>query len=209
MPGAGQKEFEALEIGDVDALDTGQRIVVDGHHEHDVLLEQRLGHEVAPGDGEGQHGQVEAPRRQLGLEAQGGAVGHHEVETGMAGGQIGEERGHEPARRRAEDADPGVAGHGLAQGPDVGHQGVELSHDPVGAGHHDLAVGREPAGRALDQGGAELPLESGHVGRDVGLDRAQMVGGGGERPVLGHRHQGLQVSDLHRFLRYSKSVIAV
>ena len=151
-----------------------------------------------PGHGEGEHGQVEAPRRQLGLEARGGAVGHHQVEPGVALGQLGQEHGHEPAGRGADHADPDVAGHRLAQGPDVGDQGVELAHDPVGPGHHDLAVGGEPARRAVDQGGPQLPLEPGHVGRDVGLDRAQMVGRGRERAVLGHRHQGLEMSEFHR-----------
>ncbi len=112
--GGGEKELEALEVADVDALHARQRVVVDRHHEHDVLFEEELGHEVAPRDREGEHGQVEAPRRQLGLEAQGGAVGHHEVEAGMAGGQVGEEGGHEPASRRAQDAHPDVAGHGFA-----------------------------------------------------------------------------------------------
>ena len=154
-----------------------------------------------PGHGEGEHGQVESTRRQLGLEAQGGAVGHHQVEPGMALGQLGQEHGNEPAGGGAEDAHPHVAGHGLTQGPDVGHQGVELAHDPVGPGHHDLAVGGEPAGGAVDEGGPQLALEPGHVGGDVGLDRAQMVGGRRERPVLGHRHQRLEVSQFHLFLR--------
>jgi hypothetical protein len=36
-----------------------------------------------------------------------------------------------------------------------------------------------------------------------------VVGGRRERPVFGHRHQRLEVSEFHRFLRYWKSVIAV
>ncbi len=179
-----------------------KRVVVDRDHEDDVLFEQRLGHQVAPRDREGEHGQVEAPRRQLGLEAQGGAVGHHQVEAGVALGELGQQHGHQPAGGGADHADAGVARHRLAQGPDVGDQGVELAHDPVGPGHHDLAVGGQPARRAVDQRGAQLALEPGHVGRDVGLDRAQMVGGRRERPVLGHRHQRLQMPEFHLFLRY-------
>ena len=65
----------------------------------------------------------------------------------MALGQLGQQHRHQPPGRGADHADPGVARHRLAQGPDVGDQGVELAHDPVGPGHHDLAVGGQPARR--------------------------------------------------------------
>ena len=42
-----QEQLEALEVGDVDLLDSRQRVVLDRDDEDDVLLEQRLGHEVA------------------------------------------------------------------------------------------------------------------------------------------------------------------
>ncbi len=196
-----EEELEPLQVGDVDLFGSRQGVVVDGDDQDDVLFEQRLGDEVAARHGEGEHGQIETARRQLGLEAQRGAVGHDQMQPGMAFGELGQEHGHEPAGGGAENADPYVAGHRLAQGPDVGHEGVELTHDPIGPGHHDLSVGGETTRRPVYEGGPQFALQTGHVGGDVGLDRAQMVGGGGERSMLGHRHQRLQVSEFHLFLR--------
>ena len=48
---------------------------------------------------------------------------------------------------------------------------------------HDLALLGQPAADAVDQLDVELALEPGHVGRDVGLDRAEGVGGGREAAV--------------------------
>ena len=136
-----EQQLEALEVADLDPLGPRQGVVVDGDHEHDVLFEERFGDEVAPGDGKGEHGQVQAPRRQLGLEAQGGAVRHDQVQAGVGQRQVGEQRRHEPAGRGAEDPDPYVPRHRLSQRPDVGDQRVELPDDPVGPGHHHLPVG--------------------------------------------------------------------
>ena len=52
---------------------------------------------------------------------------------------------------------------------------------------------RLPVG-PVDEGGAQLPLEPGHVGRDVGLDGAEVLGGGRERAVVADGGQRLQVS---------------
>ena len=43
----GEEQLEALEVGEVDLLGTRQGVVVDGDDEDDVLLEERLGDEVA------------------------------------------------------------------------------------------------------------------------------------------------------------------
>ena len=75
---------------------------------------------------------------------------------GWVCGQLGQEHGGDPAGRGADHADPDVAAHVLAQGPDVGGDGVDLAQDPVGPGRHHLALGGEPAGRAVDQGGPQL-----------------------------------------------------
>ena len=70
----------------------GEWVVVHRHHEDEVLIEQRLDGEVASGDGDTKHGQVEASRRQLRFEARGSPVGHDQAELRVAFGEVSEQQ---------------------------------------------------------------------------------------------------------------------
>jgi hypothetical protein len=81
----------------------------------------------------------------------------------------------------------------------VGLEGVELALDAAGPGHDRLALlGERPAG-AVDEGGAQLALEPGDVGRHVGLHGVERTGGGGEAAVLGDGEQGVELAEVHRW----------
>ena len=56
----------------------------------------------------------------------------------------------------------------------------------------------EAAALAVDEGDAELALEPGDVAGDVGLHRVQGPGGGRERAVVGDRHEGGELAEIHR-----------
>ena len=85
----------------------------------------------------------------------------------------------------------------MAQGGDVGDEGLELDADPTGPGHNGFSLGGELPRGPIHQGGAQLPLEAGHMGRHVGLDGMEGVGGSREGAVVGHGHQGMELTQVH------------
>ena len=99
------------------------------------------------------------------------------------------------------------ARHLAADRGDVGHEGVELGLHPAGPADDGLALVGERAGAAVDEDDAQLPLEAGHVGRDVRLHRVQGPGGGREPAVLGDRHEGRQLPQVHRSIANMMSPI--
>ena len=91
-----------------------------------------------------------------------------------------------------------VPDHLLAQGGHVGDHRFELVHDPPRPLDHHLALLGQPTRRPVDQLHVELTLEPGHVGRDVGLHRADGGRRGGEASGVRDAHQRLQVFQFHR-----------
>ena len=76
---------------------------------------------------------------------------------------------------------------------DVGDQRVELGLRPAGPGPTTASPSSvSGAGGAVDEDDAQLPLEPGDVGRDVGLHGVQGAGGGGEPAVLGDGDEGVR-----------------
>ena len=120
--------------------------------------------------------------------------------AGWRSAMVVEQRRHEPAPGGADDAEADVAGDLVPQRGDVGGEGVELGLDPAGPGHDHLALLGQAAGRAVDQGDAELAFEVGHVGGDVGLDGVQDLGRRREGAGVGHGHEGGQLAEVHRRL---------
>ena len=96
-----------------------------------------------------------------------------------------------PEPRRARD-------RGVPHGGDVGSQGAGLGCHPAGPGHRRVAGIGQLAGAAVDQGRAQVALETRDVGRHVGLHGQERVGGGGEAAVIGDRDQSLELSQPHR-----------
>ena len=118
---------------------------------------------------------------------------------GRALAQVGDERGHEPPARGADDAEAGPADLQALQRGDVLVEHLELAPDPAGVGEHDLArLGRGRARPAPgEQGDAELGLELADLLGHVRLHGPQEVRGRGERALLVDRDQGLEVAQLH------------
>ena len=169
-----------------------------GHHQHQVLLEEQPGHQVPAGDREVEHGQVELAAGQLGLEAGGGPLHDDQAELRMALAGHVHQPGDQPAGGGPDHPHPDGAGDLVLAGGHVGDQGVELGEDAPGPGHHHRALLGEAAVGPVDQRAAELPLEPGHMGRDVGLHRVQVLGGGREGAVVADGGQRLQVPQFHR-----------
>jgi hypothetical protein len=129
------------------------------------------------------------------------ALGHVEVDVGVADPQQVEELGHQPAPGGADHAQAHRADDLLAQRRDVGHHVGELVHDPAGPADDDLALLGEAAGGPVDQLHIELALQPGHVGRHVGLHRADGRGRGREAAGVGDAEECLQMFQLHNLLR--------
>ena len=89
---------------------------------------------------------------------------------------------------------PSIGGH-------VGGDLVHLAQDAAGPLDDPLAVVGEPALGPVDERRAELALEAGDVARHVRLHREQGPGRGGERAVVGDRHERRQLADVHLVLR--------
>ena len=106
--------------------------------------------------------------------------------------------GDQPPGGGADHAHPDGAGHLVLAGGHVGQQGVELGQDAPGPGHDHRTLLGQPAVGPVDQRRAQLLLEPGHVGRDVGLDGAEVLGGGRERTVVADGGERLEVSEFHR-----------
>ena len=82
-------------------------------------------------------------------------------------------------------------------GRHVGGDVLHLAQDPPGPVDDAGAVLGEPALGAVDERRAELALQAGDVAGHVGLHREQGPGGGRERAVVGDRHQGGELADVH------------
>ena len=108
-----------------------------------------------------------------------------------------EELGHQPAPGGADHAQAHRADHLLAQRGDVGHHVRELVHDPPGPADDDLTLLGEAAGGPVDQLHIELALEAGHMGRHVGLHRADRGGRRREAAGVGDAQECLQMFQLH------------
>ena len=80
----------------------------------------------------------------------------------------------------------------------VGGDRVELGLDAAGPVDDGLSLLGQAAGAAVDEGRAELLLEAGDVGADVGLHGGEGVGGGAERALLGHGDERLELAEVHR-----------
>ena len=168
-----------------------------GHHEHEVLVEE-VGHDhLVAAQRERDHGQVELARAELELELGAPALGHVEVDVGVALAQDVEELGDQPAAGGADHAQADRAHDLLAQRGDVGHHVGELVHDPAGPADDDLTLFGEAAGGPVDQLHIELALEPGDMGRYVGLHRADGGGGGRETAGVGDAQECLQVFQFH------------
>jgi hypothetical protein len=79
VPGAGSRSSNVPEVGEGDLLGPDQGSSSTGTTRTMSSSKSGSKDEVATGNGKGEDGHVEASRRQLGLEARGGAVGHHQI----------------------------------------------------------------------------------------------------------------------------------
>ena len=165
--------------------------------EDEVLVEEVGGQDLVAAEGKGHDGQVELARGQLLFERDAGAVGHIEVDVGVAHPQQVEELGDQPAAGRPDHAEADGAHDLFPQGGDVGHHGLELVDDPAGPLDHDLALLGQAARGPVDQLDVEFALQAGHVGRYVGLDGADGGGRSREAPGVGDAQQRLQVFQFH------------
>ena len=97
--------------------------------------------------------------------------------------------GKQPAGRRADDAEARIAGDLVAPRCHLGGEILQLVQNAAGSVDHDDALVGETAALAIDQYDTQLTLEAGDVAADVGLHRVEGTGRGGERAVIGDRHE--------------------
>ena len=172
--------------------------VVRREHDDQVLVEELGRHDLVAAEREGDHGQVELARGQLLLQLHAGALGHVEVDVGVAHPEEIEQLGHQPPARRADHAEAHRPDHLFAQRGHVGHHRVELVHHPAGPLDHDVALFGQSSRRPVDELHVELPLQARHMGRHVGLHRADGGRRRREAPRVGDAQECLQVFQFHR-----------
>ena len=171
--------------------------VVGGQHRHEVLVEELGRHDLVAAEGERDDGEVELARGQLLLELRALAVGHVQVDVGVPHTEEVEELGDQPPPGRADHAETNRPDHLLAQRGHVGHHRLELVHHPARPLDHHLALLGGPPRGTVDQLDVELALQPGHVGRDVGLHRADGGRSRREAPRVRDAQQCLQVFQFH------------
>ena len=196
VPGAGSSSSSSERRSRGSELSSGQGVAA-REDEDEVLVEEVGGQDLVAAEGKGHHGQVELARGELLLQGDAGAVGHVEVDVGVAHPQQVEELGHQPAAGGADHAQADRAHDLLPQGGDVGHHRLELVGDPAGPLDDHLTFLGEAARGPVDQLHVELALQPGHVGRYVGLDGADGGGRGREAAGVGDAQQCLQVFQFH------------
>jgi hypothetical protein len=168
-------------------------------------VEEHLGLELVVGDGQGHDGEVERAGLELGEQRGGGGIDDDDPELRVGFLRGLQQLGGEPSGGGADDADAGRAGDDVAHRGDVGDHGVELGVDPPHPLDHGQALLGEGAGGAVDQQDAQLLLEAGDVGRDVGLHRVQGARRGGEPAVVGDGDEGVELSEVHLGWRWYPS----
>ena len=150
--------------------------------------------------GEGDHGEVEPPARELGLERGRRPLDDAQGDVWVAIAHDVEQLRDEPATDRADHADADGAHDLGAQGHDVGGGGVDLGEDAARALGDGGPLLGEPSRGPVDERGVDLALEPCDPRRDVGLDGAERECGGGERAPVLDLDERLELSELHGWM---------
>ena len=199
VPGAGRRSSSS-ERRSRGIEDSGAHGVVLWEDDHQVLVEELRSHDLVPAQGEGDHGNVELARGELLLQLHARALGHVQVDVGVAHPEEVEELGHQPSPRRADHAEADRPDHLLAQHGHVGDHRLELVHHPARPLDDDIALFGQTPRRPIDEQHVELTLQPGHVGRHVGLHRADGGRHGGEAPGVRDAQECLQMFQFHQTL---------
>ncbi len=124
------------------------------------------------------------PVRGAQQQSTGRGVQHDHAHLRVALPQLLQQRGHEPARGRADDAEAHGADDDVAQVRQVGVEGVELALDPTGPLQHGQSLVGGLGRGTVDQGDAEFVLETTDVCGDVRLHGSQRLRGTREGSVF-------------------------
>ena len=196
-PGGGRRQAVAGELGEMDRRALGERVAVAGEQQ-EVLGEQRLDGQLRLVDGEVDDRRVVLSGQQRRNQHRRAALGDDHADLGMARRHLGEQAGEQPPSGRAEHPEAHVADDVTVALGHLGGDLVELAQHPPGALDHPSAVVGEPAVGPVDELRAELLLQAGDVAGDVRLHGEERSSGRRERPVVGDRHEGGELADVHR-----------
>src|SRR4029079_16820958 len=109
------------------------------HETDEVLLEQRLDQEATVVDRFRDDRLRELTVDELGEESLRRTFVDAQPHAGRALAQVGDQRGHQPTTRSADDAEARVSGIEALQQRDVGAHRLELAVDPSRAVEHEQA----------------------------------------------------------------------
>ena len=149
---------------------------------------------------------IELARDHVGHERRRGAFLDDHPDVRVLFAQLSEEPRDQPACRRSDHADPRLAGHLGVPARHVCGDVVELVEDASGSFDHPRALLGQAAHRPVDERHAEFLLQAGDVARHVRLHRVERPRRCGERAVVGDRHQGGELPDVHLCGRYQVSL---
>ena len=162
-----------------------------------VLGEQGVDLQLGLVDRQVQDRRIDLRGLQAGEQAAGVALVDRDVHARVGSADLAEQLRQQPAGGRADDAEAGVAGDLVAPRRHFGGEVLQLVQDPPGTIDDDDALVGQAATLAIDQRDAQLTLEAGDVAADVGLHGVERTSGGGERAVVGDRHERGQLAEIH------------
>ncbi len=105
--------------------------------------------------------------------------------------------GREPFGCRSDHADTSLPGNLRVEGSNVRCDVVEFVEDASGPFEHTFALVGETSRRPVDQGDTEFALEFSDMPRYVRLDGEEGAGSGRETAVIGDRHEGGELPEIH------------
>jgi hypothetical protein len=122
-----------------------------------------------------------------------------ELDFGVIRVEVAQHGRQELQQCRGHETDPQSSGLAARRAPRAGRGCRRFLQDAAGAGQESLADGGRvhTARGAVEQGGADLPLERGDLLGQWGLRDADGLGGAAEVPVLGQGEGVAQMPQLH------------
>jgi len=185
------------QIGETQRASPSQRVVGRQRQEHRVL-EQRLADEAGR-QRIARAGELEQQREVelTGVEPRGDllglTLGERQLDLGVLSAEHRDRERHQCRPGGRERCHPQLPAAQAGDRLHVGFGGGEPAEDPLGVRQQRRARGREPhaARQALDQRDPRLGLQCRDLLRDRGLRVGQLLGGSGDRTLLGDLDENL------------------
>ncbi|CAB4765931.1 unannotated protein [freshwater metagenome] len=104
--------------------------------------------------------------------------------------QPSQELRHQPTAGGTNDTKASVTRNDVIKGRDVGGDVIKFPQDPPTPFNDKIALVGDLTRGSVNQGDPEFLLETGNVGRHIGLHRKKCLGGCRKGSMIGDCHEG-------------------